>query len=234
MFHDFATANINALIKSPIKVEEKVEQVYKDLTDKGFTRVGSGGYSQVWAKKDSPVVVKFVDPEESTGYLTFLKEVQKANGNPWLPKVYAIASFIGRGDEESVLCQVDRDRLKYLEKVEHELVGNTRLVTDAREELAALRKKKENRCYEFPYVAIIMERLKPVRANSAWAILDVIAALAPIYKKKVADFLGLAGDFAGMLEAIEKADRNGCGYDLHEGNIMMRDKQIVVIDPIAG
>ena len=96
----------------------------------------------------------------------------------------------------------------------------------------------------FSGFVVAMERLKPIPQRGrgkVWALSDFIEGNGSSDLKRVNDLseLGVKVEFPKPLEEVigllrrAKKQSKWASWDLHMGNFMMRDRQLVITDPLA-
>lgn len=81
----------NSKLKDSHKENYTLEDIENNLTNRGWSRVGSGAYASVFVKKDKDYVVKIYSKDK--GYDRYLEFLENNNNNPHAPKILKRLKF---------------------------------------------------------------------------------------------------------------------------------------------
>lgn len=76
------------------KSDTSYDKFVKNLRKKGYRRIGSGVFGEVYATKRSRHVIKIGITDRNEAYLDFLNVVKKNQKNPHFPKIHSLTKVI--------------------------------------------------------------------------------------------------------------------------------------------
>ena len=191
---------------------ESPEELRKWLKSAGFKKLGSGVFSDAWAKPNHKRVVK-ISLKTDPCWVKYAKWVLKQTANKYLPKIPWIKLYKDKDGTEFFVT--------IIEKLESYSTANIKKIDDP-VVVSALFVNGE---FKKPEHAVLSNLLM-----KKFDIKDLRAARKVVKQNASHKFVKTLNRISTMVSVGQ------CDHDLHSGNLMYRPStnSIVIIDPLAG
>lgn len=209
---------------------ETLDAYFASLSKKGIRKLGDGHFSTVFTHPKYPNVAVKVIRRPDLEYLKYLKFCQKNQSNPWLPKVYGqpIVKYVDSPKETEVKRPRSFD--EYFE------------ISSSTEVFATSHQK---------VIFVFLERLVTASFRDIEKACLYFISLCPgeldhllkRFRDEPNAWLELFTHNDWMCLSAQKVDKNVAvlakffsrvrTLDLHKGNVRLRGKQLVFVDPLA-